>query len=128
MNIKEFQETSKRTMNKELNLEETISNMVFGLVGETGEVVDALKKGMFQGHMIDRNNLVEEMGDIMFYIVNLASVLGLSMEDILEHNHQKLLKRFPEGFNIEDSINRKDQKVSTKDQKVGTKEQTEGVE
>lgn len=42
----------------------------------------------------------------MFYIVNLCNLLGLELEDLIGGNYNKLLKRYPEGFNIERSVNR----------------------
>lgn len=106
MEIKEFQKLSRRTLNKELNQVEQLSNMIIGIMGESGEVADALKKHLFQYHPLDVEHLAEEMGDVMFYIVNLATLIGIEMEDVLEKNVRKLEKRYPNGFNSENSINR----------------------
>lgn len=106
MNIKEYQEKSKRTLNMDLTDEQLISNMVMGIAGETGEVVDILKKWMYQGHVLKVDDIEEELGDVMFYIVNLCNLLGLELQDAIEGNHKKLLKRYPEGFDVERSVNR----------------------
>ena len=106
MQIKEYQEKSTRTLNKELTIKESLSNMVFGIVGEIGEVVDILKKHLYQGHDLDTDHIKEEIGDVMFYIVNLCTLLNIDMEDVLKINHDKLLKRYPDGFNSERSVNR----------------------
>lgn len=106
MNLSEYQYLSKRTLNKELTHEEVLANMCMGISGEGGEVSDIIKKHLFQGHELNYKDLIEEIGDVMFYIVNLCNVLGLDLETILELNFQKLFRRYPEGFEESKSINR----------------------
>lgn len=106
MNLREYQERSKRTLNYDLSNEQLLSNMVFGVVGETGEVVDIIKKHLYQGHKLDKDHIAEELGDTMFYVVNLCNLLNLNLESIIEGNYNKLLKRYPEGFSVERSVNR----------------------
>lgn len=106
MNITEYQLKSIRTMKID---EGTTVNCCMGLCGEVGEVVDLLKKHIFQGKELDKDKLEEELGDVMFYLVNLATNMNLSMEDILQKNVDKLIKRYPNGFNKEDAIKRMDE-------------------
>ncbi len=106
MDIREFQRVSTRTLNRELSKEQQVSNMIFGANGELGEVTDILKKHLYQGHRIDKQHLSEEIGDVMFYLVNLATLFNLEFEDILEGNINKLKARYPEGFDRERSIKR----------------------
>ena len=106
MDIREFQRVSTRTLNKELSKEQQVSNMIFGANGELGEVTDILKKHLYQEHRINKIHLAEEIGATLFYIVNLCTIYGLDIEDILQGNVDKLKKRFPEGFDAERSINR----------------------
>lgn len=106
MDIREFQRVSTRTLNKELSKEKQVSNMIFGANGELGEVTDILKKHLYQGHRINKQHLAEEIGDTLFYIVNLCTIYGLDVEDILQGNVDKLKKRFPNGFDADRSINR----------------------
>lgn len=106
MNIKDYQKLSTRTINTNLTHKENVSNMVFGILGEGGEVADQLKKNFFQNHQLDKNHLKEEIGDLMWYIVNLATLYDFSMEDILQENYEKLQKRYKKGFSSEESINR----------------------
>lgn len=109
MNLREYQEKSKRTLNYDLTYNQILTNMIFGIIGETGEVVDILKKYLYQGHHLDEGHIAhiaEEIGDIMFYIVNLCNLLELDLEIIIEANYNKLLKRYPNGFSVERSINR----------------------
>lgn len=106
MDIKEYQELSIRTINKSLTKEQLISNMVFGINGETGEVTDILKKHLYHGHELDIQHLKEEIGDIMFYMVNLASMYEIDFSEVLQTNIDKLMKRYPDGFDKNRSINR----------------------
>lgn len=106
MNLREYQEKSKRTLNNELTNEQLLSNMVFGITGEMGEVTDILKKYLYQGHYLKKNHVKEEIGDVMFYIVNLCNLLNLDLEEIIESNYYKLMDRYPEGFSVERSVNR----------------------
>ena len=106
MEIQEYQRQATRTINTSLEKNENISNMVFGILGEGGEIADHLKKHLYQGHSLDAKHLEEEIGDLMWYIVNLATLYGFSMEDILQQNYEKLQKRYKKGFSSEESINR----------------------
>lgn len=122
MEIKEFQELSKRTMPKVgskvnaygdtlvMSKPMIVSNYAQGLAGEAGEVCDGLKKVVYHGHNLDVDDLEKELGDIMHYVVGLATLNGISMENVLDKNIEKLRKRFPEGFNTVASIERVDVK------------------
>ena len=81
-------------------------NGALGLAGETGEVVDQLKKYLYQGHPLNQKAIAEELGDVCWYIAVMAEGLGLSFEDILQGNIDKLKKRYPEGFTTEKSLGR----------------------
>ena len=107
MNLKEFQEKSKRTINEELSKEQQLTNMIFGIIGEVGELTDIIKKNKFQGHDLDKDKLTEEIGDVMFYVANLCNVLDFELEELIAKNVLKLIKRYPNGFEKERSINRK---------------------
>ena len=72
----------------------------FGLMGETGEVIDCLKKILFHGHDLELNQdkLKFELGDCLWYIATLANTTGLKLEDIAIANIEKLKARYPNGF------------------------------
>lgn len=101
MTINEFQEKALRTAGTP-NLE----NGVLGLCGESGEVADIVKKHLFQGHELDTKHIAEELGDVAWYLSVSASAIGYKLEDILQMNVDKLLKRYPDGFDSEKSIHR----------------------
>ena len=74
---------------------EGLSSYALGLAGETGEVVEPIKKHLYHGQALDHSNLCEELGDVLFYVSALATLLGLSLEDIANTNLTKLAGRYP---------------------------------
>jgi Predicted pyrophosphatase len=87
-----------------------ILNGVLGLAGEVGECSDIVKKNRFQGHPLDKEHLEDELGDVLWYIAETCSGLGITLEDCAKYNLDKLHARYPQGFSKEKSINRKDNK------------------
>lgn len=108
MHIEDYQKLSRRTMNKDLSYEQKLSNMAMGIAGEGGEIIDLIKKAQFQGHTLDTVKIKEEIGDLMWYVCNLATLVGADMGEVLQHNFNKLLTRYPNGFSEEDSMIRRD--------------------
>ena len=83
-----------------------ILNGAMGLCGESGEIIDLLKKNMFQGHGIDKEHLAKECGDVLWYLAVFAKGLGYDLDEIAEMNKAKLRKRYPGGFEVEKSLHR----------------------
>lgn len=81
-----------------------------GLAGETGEVVDLIKKHVHHKVPLDREKLINELGDVRWYFELLCHCAGVDMQEIEERNILKLRKRYPEGFSTQASIDRKDVK------------------
>ena len=108
MDIRHYQAKAIRTVNTNLSENEQLSNLCMGLCGETGEIVDYVKKHLYHGHKLDLRKLTEEISDVMWYLTNLATFFELPMCDILDENIKKLEERYPEGFSVEKSINRKE--------------------
>ncbi len=106
MEVNEYQRLALTTMNSKRSEEELLINSVMGLCGESGEVIDIVKKHIFHGHELDKDKLVDELGDVAWYIAECAYALGVSLEDVLRHNIDKLKRRYPDGFSTEKSINR----------------------
>jgi NTP pyrophosphatase (non-canonical NTP hydrolase) len=80
-----------------------------GLCGESGEAIDIVKKHLHQGHELDRDKLLKELGDIAWYLAEAATALDMDLETVLERNIEKLRARYPEGFSPERSIHRSTQ-------------------
>ena len=108
MTINEYQKLAMTTLNPALSEKDVLINGVMGLCGESGEAIDIVKKWLAQGHELDREKLAKELGDICWYLAETATALDLSLEDIMAANIEKLKKRYPEGFDTERSLNRKD--------------------
>ena len=88
-----------------------VLNGVLGLAGESGECCDIVKKNRFQGHEVHKEHLIEELGDVMWYIAETASGLGVTLEEVAQYNLDKLHKRYHGNhFNKEDSIHRNEEK------------------
>lgn len=76
-------------------------NAALGLAGEAGEYGDAIKKLAFHEHSITQETIVysyKELGDICWYVALACTALGITFEDVLEKNIEKLKARYPEGF------------------------------
>lgn len=106
MDGNKYQELAMRTNRPEATQEENIVNGCLGLSGETGEVCDIVKKCMFQGHELEKERIADELGDVLWYVALTAKGIEYSLNDIMEHNIEKLKKRYPDGFEEERSINR----------------------
>ena len=108
MTPNEYQALAMRTLNPELTEQEILLNAVMGLCGESGEVIDHVKKHLCHGHALNKDELVKELGDVAWYLAEAATALGVSLEDILKGNIEKLKRRYPEGFSTEASIAHKE--------------------
>ena len=85
-------------------------NGVMGLNGEAGECIDIMKKHVFQGHELDREHMIEELGDVAWYLAVCCEGLGVTLEQVMRGNIDKLMKRYPEGFDKARSINRQNER------------------
>lgn len=106
MQINEYQELAMRTLNPELSEKDVLINAVMGLCGESGEVIDIVKKHLAQGHELDRAAIAKELGDVAWYLAEAAYAIGCPLEDVLAANIEKLRARYPEGFSTERSLKR----------------------
>lgn len=106
MDFKKYKEQAMRTMNKEATRDQLILNAALGLAGEAGEVADHVKKVYMQGHPLSEVKLVDECGDVLWYLALMCEALGIDMTLIAQHNVEKLRKRYPQGFDSERSVNR----------------------
>ena len=77
-----------------------------GMTTESAEIADALKKHLMYGKPLDQTNLIEEVGDVLWYAAVLLDELGVSFEDAMEANIRKLKRRYPEGFTADRALNR----------------------
>ena len=83
-------------------------HMVMGISGETGELLDAVKKHVIYGNELDVIHAIEELGDIEFYLEGLRQGLGVSRAECLQSNVSKLRLRYGEKYSNEAAISRAD--------------------
>lgn len=79
-----------------------------GLAGEAGEVADTIKKAVFHQHGINRDELIKELGDVLWYVAALCSKLDVPLSEVMERNIEKLKRRYPDGYSSADSQARTD--------------------
>jgi len=77
-------------------------HMATGISGEAGELLDAIKKNVIYRKPLDHENVIEELGDLEFYMEGLRQGLGITREETLTHNIAKLSKRY-EGLKYSDA-------------------------
>lgn len=107
MTLDEYQRLAARTMGTRTPSDQ-LSNMALGLAGEAGETADMLKKHLFHGKALDVDELVKELGDVLWYVAGMASAVGASLDDVAQRNVDKLRRRYPDGFSVEASAMRAD--------------------
>lgn len=106
MTINEYQQLAMRTLNPELDKKDMLINSVMGLCGESGEAIDLVKKWLAQGHELDKDKFIKELGDIAWYLAEAAWALDVPLEAVLQGNIEKLRRRYPEGFDTDCSRDR----------------------
>ena len=90
---------------------ERLTTAGVGLAAESGEFLEIVKKMVFQGkpwNDDNREHLIIELGDVMWYVANACIALDISFDDVVRGNVKKLEKRYPGGsFSVDKSENRK---------------------
>lgn len=77
-------------------------HMTIGVAGEAGELLDSIKKHVIYNKPLDRANVVEELGDLEFYMEGLRQGLGITREETIAGNISKLGARY-KGFQYSDA-------------------------
>ena len=103
--LDEYQKAALRT-NPTQDFEKNIINASLGLCGESGEVADIVKKWSNQGHSLPDEEIIEELGDVLWYASLMAHTLGYTLSEVASLNIKKLKLRYPYGFDPNKSINR----------------------
>ena len=106
MKLNEYHELAQRTSNRALDMKGHLFNGVLGLAGEAGECADLLKKHYYQDGRNFVDDLEDELGDVLWYVAETATAMGLTLEEVARRNVDKLRKRYPEGFSADRSLHR----------------------
>ena len=106
-----FIESISSLNGKGANIERLLTAAV-GISAEGGEFMEIVKKIIFQGkpwNDDNREHLIIELGDVCWYVMQACMALGVSLDEVVEGNVDKLKKRYPGGdFDVHYSENRKE--------------------
>jgi len=94
--------SSTASKNRELDL----LHMAVGISDEAGEVLGQAKKAFFQGHPWKKDKVIEEVGDLLFYLNRFIHLHGVTLSECIEANVVKLNARYPNGWDPDKSLNR----------------------
>ena len=108
MNLKEYSKYVVKTLTCQDTLLQDDIHMLMGMTTEVGELTDAYKKHIFYPKPLDVVNVKEEIGDLMWYVINFCNVNGWDLESILEQNVQKLKIRYPNDIFETEKANKRD--------------------
>lgn len=104
-----------RTLLKKESHRDMLFHVALGVCGEAGELADAIKKHLVYNKPLDRDNIVEELGDLRFFIQGVMNLLNVSETEILQTNGYKLSKRYA-GLHYSDGA------AQARVDKIGTEE------
>ncbi len=105
MNQHEYMTEVMRTYAGSDNALDKLTLAALGLTGESGEVADSIKKVLYQGHHLDVAHIIEELGDVLWYLTLACNAVDCTIEDVMNVNVAKLRERYPDGFDLQRSIN-----------------------
>jgi len=104
----EYQMYAQRTMPTNYSNEELEMHALHGMVGEIGEIHSIYQK-RYQGHNEESDeHRKKELGDLLWFIAEYCNACKWNLDEIMLMNVEKLIARYPDGFDLERSINRED--------------------
>lgn len=95
MEFNEYQKKANKTL---LGNEQVLTNCALGLAGESGQVVNLVKNYTFRGADLDKEQLTKEMGDVLWYLSQVAQWADIPFEEVAQKNIKDLEKRYPHSF------------------------------
>ena len=109
MNEQEYREYCGSVRNDALDCADVqLLHSVIGIASEAGELLDILKKQFVYNIPADREHVVEELGDVLHYMMYLLIRFDCTIEELMLSNVAKLRQRYPDGFSNKDALERKD--------------------
>lgn len=102
-----YQHLASRTINNNLTNEGKLFHSLFGMVSEVGELHGIFQKE-YQEHKRSKEHMMKEVGDLLWFIAEFCTVNGWELSEVAAMNIQKLKERYPEGFEPERSLHRKE--------------------
>lgn len=87
---------------------DNITLAAMGISGKAGEILELIKKFKYQGHELRDKDLINELGDVLFYIHVMCNALNIPINHVINKNVENLILRYPEGkFSVKRSVSRK---------------------
>ena len=105
MNANNYQKLASRTIPPLLLEDEEAMHALHGMVGEIGEIHSIFQK-KYQGHNLDTDHIRKELGDLMWFIAEFCTAMKWNMCEVMQENIDKLIARYPDGFNTNQSLHR----------------------
>lgn len=92
-----------------------LNHAVLGLAGEVGELASAVEKWIYYGQGLDATNVLEEIGDCLWYLAQACNVLEADMGDVMQSNIDKLRKRYPDKYTNEHAAEKNRDRVAERE-------------
>lgn len=103
----EYQKLAARTIRNDIPNFYKEYHALHGMSGEVGELHSLYQKS-YQGHDFEPEHAMKELGDLLWFIAEYCTAMGWTLEEVMELNIEKLLARYPEGFDVDHSLHRAD--------------------
>lgn len=99
----EYQEAALRTAKDMGSLQQNLIHAALGITSEGGEIATLIKASCVYGKETNISHLMEEAGDVLWFLSLLAKCMGITLEDIAKENIRKLKLRYPQGYSDMDA-------------------------
>ncbi|MFC6296088.1 nucleoside triphosphate pyrophosphohydrolase family protein [Lactiplantibacillus daoliensis] len=96
MEFNDYQSLANRTL---YGNEQVLTNLSLGLASETGQVVDLVKKYTFHGESLNKDQLTKQMGDVLWYLSQVAEWADIPFDEVAKQNIAKLNQKYPTDKN-----------------------------
>ena len=95
MEFNEYQKAANRTL---YGNEQVLTNCALGLAGESGQLIDLIQDYTFKGKDLDKEKMIDELGDVLWYLSQIAQWANVDFDDVAKANIETLNKRYANGF------------------------------
>jgi NTP pyrophosphatase (non-canonical NTP hydrolase) len=107
MELDRYQELARRTA-KPLEQRDDLIHAALGVTSDAGELATQIKAHVIYGKPLDKVNVVEECGDVLWFVCRMLDAVGVSLNDCAAHNIGKLQKRYPDRYTDQAALERAD--------------------
>jgi NTP pyrophosphatase (non-canonical NTP hydrolase) len=108
MNLNQYQELARRTAKVYPTLNENLVHAALGITSEAGELATTVKATAIYSKPLDTTNVIEEVGDSLWYLALMCTSLGVPLEEVATANIAKLKARYPDKYSDGDALARAD--------------------